>query len=294
VSPLFYFDNDHDSDSDSYWSDLEPEHIDPSEAINILTPPSFPTGSDFDPRDEEPAVLDTPPAFPTPRPPPVTPTSRPVRSSAKVYPYFFGLASAIDTLKSLDTALLTAAAGLSALAPPPPTKQIGTHLPTPTPHSATALPTIAEHLSYKKALASPQASQCQAAMAAAVQSLTTLNVFESLPLPPFQRAIPVKWVFKLKQGDKGEILRYKARLVVCGFMQKNCVDVDETYAPVFKHASLRFMLAHCCAGRIDITHLGIKTAFLNAPLEEVMWCDPPQVFAPPWPKVAPQQSPLWS
>jgi hypothetical protein len=39
--------------------------------------------------------------------------------------------------------------------------------------------------------------------------------------------------------------------------------------------SMRFMLAQCCAKKIDITHLDIKTAFLNAPLEEVVWCDPP-------------------
>jgi hypothetical protein len=53
-----------------------------------------------------------------------------------------------------------------------------------------------------------------------MKSLTDLSIFESAPLPPYQRAIPVKWVFKLKTGENGEVLRHKARLVVCGFMQK--------------------------------------------------------------------------
>jgi hypothetical protein len=115
-----------------------------------------------------------------------------------------------------------------------------------------------------------------------IKFLTDLSVFESAPLPPFTKAIPVKWVFKLKTGDDGKPLRYKARLVVCGFMQKNGVDVDETYAPVSKYASLQFLAAHCCAEKIDITHLDIKTAFLNAPLEEIVWCDPPLgVTVPP-------------
>jgi hypothetical protein len=67
-----------------------------------------------------------------------------------------------------------------------------------------------------------------------------------------------------------------------GFMQKNGVDVDETYAPVSKYASLRVLITHCCAENIDITHLDIKTAFLNASLEEIVWCDPPPgVSIPP-------------
>jgi hypothetical protein len=83
-------------------------------------------------------------------------------------------------------------------------------------------------------------------------------------------------VFKLKTGDDEQSLRYKARIVVCGFMQRDGIDVDETYAPVSKYASLRFLVSHCCAEKIGITHLDIKTAFLNAPLDEIVWCDPPQ------------------
>jgi hypothetical protein len=132
------------------------------------------------------------------------------------------------------------------------------------------------------ALASPQAPEWQAAMADEMESLTDLCVFETASLPPFTKAIPVKWVFKLKTGDDGKHLRYKARLVVCGFMQKDGIDVDETYAHVSKYASLRYLVAHCCAEKIDITHLDIKTAFLNAPLEEILWCDPPLgVTVPP-------------
>jgi hypothetical protein len=41
------------------------------------------------------------------------------------------------------------------------------------------------------------------------------------------------------------------------------------------------MVAHCCAEKIDVTHLDITTAFLNAPLDEIVWCDPPPgVFVP--------------
>jgi hypothetical protein len=122
-------------------------------------------------------------------------------------------------------------------------------------------------------------------------SLRELCVFESGPLPPFTKAIPVKWVFKLKTEDDGQPLRNKARIVVCGFMQRDGIDVDETYAPVSKYASLRYLVSHCCAEKIDITHLDLKTAFLNAPLDEIVWCDPPQAALSPQGTSSPSTTP---
>jgi hypothetical protein len=105
-------------------------------------------------------------------------------------------------------------------------------------------------------------------------------------IPPFQISNPVKWVYKQKTGETGQIIRYKTRLVVIGFMQGNGIDVDETFAPVSKYTSLRFLIAHCCAENIDITHLDIKTAFLNVPLEEMCGVTPPRCISPTWPQVA--------
>jgi hypothetical protein len=263
VNAIFPIDNHPNSDSDSFWKDPEPEHMDQSEGINILTPPPSPTSTDFNPRDEEPHVLDTPLTSPEPGPPPQTPTGRPLRSTAKPSKYICGLATPLT-----DSIKMATASALFALS------QIGTLLPSPPKDTPTTLTTIVEPQSSLKALASPQAAQWQAAMDDKMKSLTYLSLFESASLPPYQRAIPVKWVFKLKTGEDGQVLRHKARLVVCGFMQKNGESVDETYAPVSMYASLRSMVAHCCAEKIDITHLDIKNAFLNAPLDEIVWCDP--------------------
>lgn len=38
-------------------------------------------------------------------------------------------------------------------------------------------------------------------------------------------------------------MKYKARLVAKGFTQVEGVDYNEIYSPVFKHASIRIMLA---------------------------------------------------
>jgi len=37
--------------------------------------------------------------------------------------------------------------------------------------------------------------------------------YEKLPLPKGKEAIGVKWVYKVKKNVKGEVERYKARLV---------------------------------------------------------------------------------
>jgi hypothetical protein len=51
-------------------------------------------------------------------------------------------------------------------------------------------------------------------------------------LPAGHRAIGLKWVFKLKKDPDGNVVKYKARLVVKGYAQRQGVDFDEVYAPV--------------------------------------------------------------
>jgi hypothetical protein len=41
--------------------------------------------------------------------------------------------------------------------------------------------------------------------------------------------IGTKWVFKNKQGEDGEVVRNKARLVAQGFCQVECLDFGETF-----------------------------------------------------------------
>jgi len=38
--------------------------------------------------------------------------------------------------------------------------------------------------------------------------------------PDGHHPIALKWVFKLKKDEKGEMTKHKVRLVVCGFVQQ--------------------------------------------------------------------------
>jgi hypothetical protein len=65
-------------------------------------------------------------------------------------------------------------------------------------------------------------------------------------------------------------------------MQRVGIDCGDTYKPVSRYSTLRFLIAHCTAMKVAITHLDVKTAFLNADLEEEVWLsEPPGVVGIP-------------
>jgi hypothetical protein len=74
-------------------------------------------------------------------------------------------------------------------------------------------------------------------------SLLENGTWELEKLPEGFKALPMKWVYKIKRDANGNIERYKARLMAKGYLQKQGVDFEEVYAPVSKHTTLRALLA---------------------------------------------------
>jgi hypothetical protein len=46
-----------------------------------------------------------------------------------------------------------------------------------------------------------------------------------------------------KEGENGEVLRNKSRLVAQGYSQKKGIDYEETFAPVARLEAIRILLA---------------------------------------------------
>jgi len=55
--------------------------------------------------------------------------------------------------------------------------------------------------------------------------------------------VDCKWVFSIKQGEFGNLVKYKARLVARDITQEHMTDYDETFSPVAQNSSFRFLLA---------------------------------------------------
>lgn len=137
---------------------------------------------------------------------------------------------------------------------------------------------IPEPKSYKEALATDQREEWMRAADDEFASLMTNGTWELVPLPHGRKALPSRWVFKLKRNADGSIERFKARLVVKGYMQREGLDFNEVFAPVSKHSTLRILLAMAASHDFEIEHLDIKTAFLNGDLEEDIYMEQPEGY----------------
>ena len=133
-----------------------------------------------------------------------------------------------------------------------------------------------EPTTFKEAVSSDDAGLWKQAMDEEIASLHENGTWTLEELPAGVKPVPCKWVYKIKHDADGNIERYKARLVAKGYQQVAGVDFDEVYAPVSKHASLRFLLSMVAIDDMELHQLDVKTAFLNGELEEELYmCQPP-------------------
>lgn len=121
-------------------------------------------------------------------------------------------------------------------------------------------------LTVAEAMNSAQADKWTSAMNDEIQSLNENDTWNLVKLPSTRKAIRSKWVFKTKSDADGNFVRHKARLVAKGCSQKFGVDYNETYSPVVRYTSLRFLIALAAKrklknrpnGRCDCKEISVK------------------------------------
>jgi hypothetical protein len=140
-------------------------------------------------------------------------------------------------------------------------------------HSCTATTKLIEPATYQEAISSQDADLWQAAMVEELTALTANNTWE-LAIPPTGiKPITVKWVYKIKRNGLGNIERYKARLVVKGFRQREGIDYDEVFAPVSKYPTFRILMGLTAALDLELHQIDIKNVFVQGTLEEDVWVE---------------------
>jgi hypothetical protein len=85
-------------------------------------------------------------------------------------------------------------------------------------------------------------------MEAELESIRENKTWTLAELPSGQRAIGLKWVFKVKKDPDGNVVKYKARLVAKGYAQRKGVDFDEVFALVARMETVRMLLALAAHG----------------------------------------------
>jgi hypothetical protein len=69
------------------------------------------------------------------------------------------------------------------------------------------------------------------------------QVWDLVDPPAGCKPIGTKWVWKNKEGEKGEMVRNKSRLVAQGYSQKQGIDYEDTFALVACLEVIRILLA---------------------------------------------------
>ncbi|GKA04083.1 ribonuclease H-like domain-containing protein [Tanacetum coccineum] len=118
------------------------------------------------------------------------------------------------------------------------------------------------------------------AMNTEMEALNRNETWEITLLPPGRKPIGCKWIYKVKYKSNGDIERYKARLVVKGYNQKEGVDYDETFSRVVKIVIVRCLISIVVNNEWPLFQLDVNNAFLYDNLtEEVYMTLPPGYFS---------------
>jgi hypothetical protein len=108
--------------------------------------------------------------------------------------------------------------------------------------------------------------------------LTANGTWELVDLPPGVKPLRCGWVFKVKLNADGSVERYKARLVVKGCAQRPGVDYNEIFAPTFRPATLRLILALAAVEDMHLCSIDILSAFTYGNLDEDIYMYQPEEF----------------
>ena len=132
-----------------------------------------------------------------------------------------------------------------------------------------------------EAMASRDVAFWKEAVQSEIDSIMHNDTWELTDLPPGCKALGCKWILKRKMKVDGSIDKYKARLVIQGFRQKEGIDFFDTYAPVARISTIRLLLALAAIHDLVIHQMDVKTAFLNGDLDEEIYMKQPEGFVMP-------------
>lgn len=132
---------------------------------------------------------------------------------------------------------------------------------------------------YAEAMSSTDSEKWLDAMALELAAIKQAGTWTLVTLPPNRQAIGSRWVLKRKLDAKGNLSRFKARLVAQGFAQKYGIDYEETFAPVAKFPSIRALLALAAQNDLEVHQMDVTSAYLNGELDEEIFMRQPPGFA---------------
>ncbi|GKB16921.1 retrovirus-related pol polyprotein from transposon TNT 1-94 [Tanacetum coccineum] len=112
------------------------------------------------------------------------------------------------------------------------------------------------------------------AMQDEIHEFDRLQVCELVPRPECVMIIALKWIYKVKLDEYGDVLKNKARLVAKRYRQKEGIDFKESFVPVTRIEVIRIFITNSASKNMTIYQMDVKTTFLNDELKEVYVSQP--------------------
>ncbi|GJZ11368.1 retrovirus-related pol polyprotein from transposon TNT 1-94 [Tanacetum coccineum] len=119
------------------------------------------------------------------------------------------------------------------------------------------------------------------AMQDEIHEFDRLQVWELVPQPDCVMIISLKWIYKVKLDEYGDVLKNKARLVAKGYRQEEGIDFEESFTPVARIEAIRIFIANVTNKNMIIYQMDVKTAFINGELKEEVYVSQPEGFVDP-------------
>ena len=120
---------------------------------------------------------------------------------------------------------------------------------------------------FAEAMQGSESIKWELAMEDEIKSLQKNKTWSLTKLPEGKKVLQNKWVYRLKEEPDGS-KRYKARLVVKGFQQRQGIEFTKIFSPIVKMTTIKVILSLVAAENLHLEQLDVKTGFLHGDLEE--------------------------
>ncbi|MBW0511819.1 hypothetical protein O181_051534 [Austropuccinia psidii MF-1] len=96
-----------------------------------------------------------------------------------------------------------------------------------------------------------------------LENMEKHQVWSSTTIDKDITPVSTTWVFKRKTNKNGNLTKFKARLCIRGFHQKEGINYDNVFSPTERLTLLRLLLTLCHLNKFKIGQMDVKCAFLN-------------------------------
>nr|GEW81381.1 copia protein [Tanacetum cinerariifolium] len=118
-----------------------------------------------------------------------------------------------------------------------------------------------------------------------VSPIPTTRIHKDHPLEQVIRdlhsAPQTRRISKNKLDERGIVIRNKARMVAQGYIQEECIDYDEVFAPVTRIEAIRLFLTYASFKDFVVYQMNVNSAFLYEKIKEEVYVRQPLGFEDP-------------